>query len=134
MLVQISIFAENNRGAMQRITGILAKEGINILGSVTNDSAEYGIVRMVVSDPERAKEKFQEAGYICRTTDVLAVEISDQPGSLDYLLRALSDSNVSINYLYLSFARERSTPIMILQTDDILEVEECLKGKGFAVL
>lgn len=55
MLKQLSIYAENKKGVMQNITGILKEEDINILGSVTNDSAEYGIVRMVVSDPEKSE-------------------------------------------------------------------------------
>ncbi len=54
MLKQISIYAENKKGMLQSITGILAREEINIMGSVTNDSAEYGIIRMVVSDPEKS--------------------------------------------------------------------------------
>ena len=57
MLKQLSIFAENTKGRMQEVTGILLREDINILGSVTNDSAEYGIVRMVVSKPELRHEE-----------------------------------------------------------------------------
>ena len=66
MLKQISIFAENKKGMLQSITSILAQENINIMGSVTNDSAEYGIIRMVVSDPERALEALSKEGFICR--------------------------------------------------------------------
>ena len=65
MLKQLSIYAENKKGVMQNITGILKNEDINILGSVTNDSAEYGIVRMVVSDPDKAKEALIAAGSAC---------------------------------------------------------------------
>ena len=61
---QVSIYAENKKGTMQKITGILLREGINILGSVTNDSAEYVIVRMVVSNPEEASRALQEEGFI----------------------------------------------------------------------
>ena len=64
MLKQISIFAENKKGMLQSITSILARENINIMGSVTNDSAEYGIIRMVVSDPERALEALSKEGFI----------------------------------------------------------------------
>ena len=119
---------------MEHITGILRENEINILGSVTNDSAEYGIVRMVVSEAEKAKAALEKAGYICKTMDVLGVEIEDKPGALNILLQALSSSNINVNYLYLSFDRERATPIMILHTDEILEVEECLKSKGFSLL
>ena len=75
MLKQLSIYAENKKGVMQNITGILKNEDINILGSVTNDSAEYGIVRMVVSDPDKAKEALIAAGYLCHVIDVIGVEV-----------------------------------------------------------
>lgn len=64
MLKQVSIYAENRKGTMQKITSVLLKENINILGSVTNDSAEYGIIRMIVSDPEKTV-KALEAAAIC---------------------------------------------------------------------
>ena len=69
MLKQLSIFAENIKGKMQKVTGILLEEDINILGSVTNDSAEYGIIRMVVSKPEQALEALTKAGFICKLSD-----------------------------------------------------------------
>ena len=131
MLKQVSIFAENQKGQMQRITDILDKKGINILGSVTNDSAEYGIIRMVVSDTDVAVEALVDAGYICRTTDVIGVEIDDHPGALNNLLKTLYESNVSVNYLYLSFNRDSGMPIIVLSTEDIMEVEACLSSNGF---
>ena len=113
MLKQLSIYAENKKGVMQNITGILKNEDINILGSVTNDSAEYGIVRMVVSDPDKAKEALIAAGY---------------------LLLTLKDSNVSVDYLYLSFNRDSGKPIMVFHTEDTMEVRACLKSRGYTVL
>ena len=134
MLQQLSIFAENKKGTLQKITDILQREDINILGSVTNDSAEYGIIRMVVSDTEKAKQALEADGYLCRTTDVLGVLTDDRPGALNRLLRALYNSNISVNYLYLSFVRESGSPIMVMHTDDVWEVAECLRSKGFDVL
>lgn len=133
MLTQVSIYAENKKGTMQDITGILAKNNINILGSVTNDSAEYGIVRMVVSDPENAASALTQAGYICRLADVLGVEVTDEVGNLNRLLVALNESNISVNYLYLSFNRVSGKPIMVFHADGPYEVEECLKAKGFSL-
>ena len=134
MLVQLSIYAENRRGMMEKITGILLKADINILGSVTNDSAEFGIIRMVVSDPEKASRALTQEGFICRLTDVIGVEVADEVGNLHKLLCALSESNINVNYIYLSFNRISGKPIMVLHTDDCFEVEECLARKGFAVL
>ena len=129
MLKQLSIYAENKKGTVQHITGILAEQGINILGSVINDGTEYGVIRMIVSDPEKALASLKEADYLCKLIDVLGVEVADEVGNLNELLKALSDSNVSAEYIYLS-----GKPIMVLYTDDIYEVECCLKSKGFAML
>lgn len=134
MLSQVSIYAENKKGTFQSITHILACENINILGSVTNDSAEYGIIRMIVSDPKRAIPALEKEGYLCREVAVLGVEIEDTPGSLNQLLQALLDSNINIDYLYLAFNRDSGKPIMVLHTDDVLEVKDCLQVKGFCVL
>ncbi len=94
MLKQVSIYAENKKGTMQAITGILLEQEINILGSVTNDSAEYGIIRMVVSDPNKACEALNKAGYLSRLTDVIGVEVEDEVGNLHKLLLDLQESNI----------------------------------------
>lgn len=133
MLKQVSIFAENKRGTFQSITGILQDENINILGSITNDSAEYGIVRMIVSDTEKALRALSANGYLCRSNDILGVEMEDEIGSLNRLLISLSDGNISVDYIYLCFNRDTGKPVLILHTDDIREVEEYLKSRGFLV-
>ncbi len=134
MLKQVSIYAENKKGAMLDITGILKNEGINILGSVTNDSAEYGIIRMVVSDPAKCVKVLGESGYICRLTNVLAVEVADEVGNLNHLLMALYESYINVDYIYLSFNRDSGKPIMVLHTEEPEEVEKCLTAKGFSLL
>ena len=121
MLKQVSIYAENKKGTIQNITGLLAEKNINILGSVINDGAEYGIIRMIVSDPESAAEALTNAGYLCKLIDVLGVEVEDQVGNLHKLLTALYD-------------RESGKPIMVFHTEDISEVESCLESKGFSML
>ena len=123
MLKQVSIYAENKKGTIQNITGLLAEKNINILGSVINDGAEYGIIRMVVSDPETAAETLTKAGYLCKLIDVLGVEVEDKVGNLHELLKALYESNVNATYIYLSFNRESGKPIMVFHTEDITEVE-----------
>lgn len=131
MLKQVSIYAENKKGCFQQITGILKDNNINILGSVTNDTAEYGIIRMVVSDPEKSLEVLKKAGFICKTTSVLAIECPDEVGAFDKILKALYDSNINVNYTYLSFNRESGLPIMVMHTDDVYAVENILVNKGY---
>lgn len=134
MLEQLSVFTENKKGAMQNLLQILAREDINILGSVTNDSAEYGIVRMIVSDPDRAYQALKGEGYLCRKSNVLAVEVEDAPGSLNGLLGAISDMNVNVDYIYLSGGGQRSGPVIILHTESQTEVEKAQAQHGFQVL
>ena len=128
MLKQLSIFAENKKGTMQQITQILFENSVN------NDSAEYGIVRMVVSDPDKAEQALQAAGYMTRQTDVLGVEVVDQPGNLNSLLKTLLETNIDIDYIYLSFNRESGCPIMVFHVPDVYETEASLKSKGYTVL
>ncbi len=119
---------------MENITEILLQNDINILGSVTNDSAEYGIIRMVVSDAQKAHDALTAGGYICRLTDVIGVEVADEVGNLNKLLKDLVQSNISVDYLYLSFNRESGKPIMVFHCEDAREVRSCLETKGYTVL
>ena len=127
MLKQLSIYAENRKATLKNITGILEAEQ-------TNDSAEYGIVRMVVSDPVKAAKALEKEGYLCKLTEVTGVEVADEIGNLHHLLQALSESNINVDYVYLSFNRNTGMPILIFHTDDITEVEGCLTTKGFTVV
>ena len=130
MVNQISIYAENTKGAMGKITALLAAENIDIETLMANDSAEFGIIRMLIPETERAVQVLKKAGYLVRTEQVLSVEMKDQPGGLDAILKDLQAGNINIDYIYISYDRKTSTPMAIIRTQDISEVEYCLKGYG----
>ena len=134
MIRQLSIFAENKKGAMHQVTGVLADAGINMNTLVTNDSAEFGIIRMLVNDTDAAAESLQATGYLCHTDWVVAVEIGDECGSLNALLETLSRGNVNLDYLYVTYSSLSKHPVAILRTQDIMEVEAFLQGKGYQTL
>lgn len=134
MLSQLSVFAENTRGTMADITAVLAREDINITALVTNDSAEYGIVRMIVTDPQKAEDALRGAGYQCRLASVMGVYIEDVPGSLSGLLAEVKDSGVNVDYLYVSYDRETATPIAILHTSYVDELASHLTTQGYQVV
>ena len=134
MIRQLSIFAENKKGAMHQITQVLADAQINMNTLVTNDSAEFGIIRMLVSDTDRASDRLLAAGYLCHTDWVVATEIGDAPGSLNALLETLDDGNVNLDYLYVTYSGLSRHPVAILRTPDIMEVEDFLRGKGYNAL
>ncbi len=131
MLKQLSIYAENKKGNLQHITNTLAQENINIWGSVTNDSAEYGIIRMVVSDAEKAKDALEAQGYLCRLANIIGVEMDDEVGNLNKLLQTLYGSNINVDYIYLSFNRDSGKPVLVFHVDEVAEVEDCIKAKGY---
>lgn len=131
MIQQVSIFTENKKGAMRALTGLLSKSGINIHSFVTNDSAEFGIVRMIVSDTEKAIMLLRENGYQTKCTSVLMIAVSDEPGSLDDLLRRIEMANVNIDYLYTAFDRTDPGPLIIVHSEDMHELESYLKSSGF---
>lgn len=133
MLNQISLFAENKKGALRRITSVLAQAHINIYTMLANDSAEFGIIRLIVTDPDNALKALQVAGYQCRLDKVLAIDMSDAPGTLDGILSNLQEANVSIDYLYISYNRQTSTPVAVFKTSEP-ETETFLRGKGYILL
>lgn len=129
---QISLFTENKKGALHAITAVLADANININTMLTNDSAEYGIVRLIVDRPEEAIAALKAAGYQCRLDQVLAVHMPDDPGSLDKILKTLSDGRINIDYLYISYDRYAATPIAVIKTSEP-EAEAFLRGRGYQI-
>ena len=134
MIRQLSIFAENRKGAMNRITKILFDARINMNTLITNDSAEFGIIRMLVSDTDRAAQVLQEAGYMCHTDYVAAAEIGDECGSLNSLLTVINDGNINLDYIYVTYNTLSRLPVAILKSTDLMEVEEFLRGRGYGML
>ena len=134
MLKQLTIYAENKKGTLEDITRIFLEKGINILGSMTDDGAEFGVNRMVVSDPKTAAESLHQAGYLCSVKNVIGVEVKDEVGNLHTLLKTLLEMNINVQYLYLSFNRDSGLPIMVFSAEDIWEVEDGLKNRGYQVV
>ncbi|MDO4975653.1 MAG: ACT domain-containing protein [Eubacteriales bacterium] len=133
MIKQVSIFAENKRGALQKITGVIRENNINIFAISTNDSAEFGIIRMIVSDPDLAKDALIDAGYQCKVAHVIGLILEDEVGYLDQLLKIIEESYININYVYLTHDREINKPMLLLHSDEPEEVGNCLSLKGYTV-
>lgn len=128
---QVSVYAANKKGAMNRITTALREANVNLLALVTNDSAEFGTIRMIVDKPEEALYALREAGYISQLTDVIGVEIFDEVGGLDKLLADITFMNVSVDYLYICYNRDSNTVIAVLHTET--DIEDILAHKGWTI-
>jgi hypothetical protein len=99
-VTQLTVFLENRSGRLAEIADILGREGINIRGFSTTEAAEYGIVRLIVTDPERARALLHDAGFTTHFSHVICVKVEDEPGGLAKVLDELAAAGVSIDYLY----------------------------------
>ena len=133
MLKQVSLFTENTEGGLFKITSILAKADINIYTMLANDSAEFGIIRLIVDKPELAIDVLNDNGYQCRQDKVIAVVMEDTPGYLDGILAAIHGANIDISYLYISFDRSPVKPVVIFKTNEP-ETATFLIGRGYKLL
>jgi hypothetical protein len=102
IVTQLAVFIENKPGTLAAVCDALAKAGINIYGLATSDTIDHNVVRLVVSDPARALEIFEERGTLVVESDVLLVENRNQPGALSKIAKALAKKKINIDYAYLA--------------------------------
>ena len=119
---------------MHKLTMILQEAGINMSSLVANDSAEFGIARVLCDKPEEALARLTAAGYMCRIDNVLCVEIADEVGSLNRLLGDIHNANVNIDYMYVALSTENGKALGVLRVPDIELVESMLADKGYSTL
>lgn len=134
MLKQLAVFVENQSGSLRKVTTVLHGQNINIYAFASFDTPEFGILRMLVDQPEKAKDALTSQGFVTRICDVIAVELPDEQGGMDSLLAAMHESNISINYTYSSFGRRSKNPAVVIHTDEVFETENVLKSKGFVCM
>ena len=110
---QISVFLENTKGSLSRLTRLLSKNGVDLVALTIADTEQYGIMRCIVSDTELGVKIMKEAGYVARLTDVVGVSVPDQPGGLAAVLTLLNAADVAVEYLY-SFVRTHGSHAMVI--------------------
>ena len=128
---QLSVFLENKPGRLCSATDTLSKEGINISALTLADTTEFGILRLIVDDPEKAAEILRESGVVVRITDVLAVAMNDAPGGAGDILHTLSGDGLNIEYMYVCVGRASGKPIMVVRTDDCARAAVILNRAGY---
>lgn len=97
---QLSVFIENKSGRVSEITGLLGEAGVNIRGFSVSDTAEYGILRLIVDKVDQAKEVLKSAGFTVREDDVICIDLPDKPGGLAGVLKIVAEAGVNIEYVY----------------------------------
>ena len=129
---QLNVFVENRHGRLEEVYSILAKNYINVISTTISDVSEYGLIRMVVSDPHLAKEVLSAEDYSASLTDVLAVKLPNKVGSLQRLIQVLTFGGVTISYLYTMATGEASAS-MVVKVSESDRALEALEENGFEV-
>ncbi len=127
---QVTVFIGNKEGRIEKVTEVLKENGINISSLSLAESVDFGLLRLIVSDPEKAKDALKAEGLSARLSDVIAVEISNKPGSLHDLLTALVDYN--IEYMYVLSVSDKAS--MIMKIKDHAAAESVISQSGFRLL
>jgi hypothetical protein len=132
MLKQISVFLDNVPGVMEKFTNILMEHNINIRALTVAETADFGILRMLVDKEEKCIEILRDQNYLVSETEVIAVEIPDKPGALHKISKVLADEEINIEYIYSTIVRKEA--IIILRVDDNETAVKALKDSGIKVI
>lgn len=126
MIRQLSVFIENKPGRLSGVTGALADAGINIHALSIADTTDFGILRLIVSNPEEAKGVLKKSGFTVKTTEVVAVALTHKPGSLSGVLQELEKADISIEYMYAftSRAKEYDAIVVFCLSDQATVVDK----------
>lgn len=131
---QISVFAENKPGSLARVTRVLSREKINIRATTISTSDAFGVINLIVDDPEAAYKALTAEGIMVTKKDVLAVLIEDKPGGLDSLIQLLYNEKLNINNAYGFVLEAAKSAVFVLDIEQMQKALEIIKKAGFKVL
>lgn len=131
---QISIFIENKSGRLAEITRILGEAGVNIRALSLADTSDFGILRLIVNEAEKAKLALKEKGFTVNKTEVVAVEVPDQPGGLSAILQVLDRERINVEYMYAFVERCGCNAVIIFRFDEIDKAVSALASNGIKML
>lgn len=130
---QLSVFIENRKGRLGEVLHVLKENNINILSLSLADTTEYGLLRLIVNNPELCREKLAENGFSTMLTNVLIVKITHKSGSLQGLMQTLAENNVSVEYMY-GLSIEGAEASVVIKTSDLAGAEALLAANGTSFL
>lgn len=131
---QVSVFVENRPGSLMEVTKRLSEAEVNIRAVASFDTPEFGILRLVVDAPEKAKEALTKLGFVVRIYEVMGAELQDEKGNLNHMLSVLADGEINVNYIYSFVIREEKAPVMVFSTDEMERAEKILKEAGVRIV
>ncbi len=134
MVKQISIFLENKCGRMIRVSEVLGEAGINIRALSIADTSDFGILRLIVDQPEKACAVLREKGFMASVTEVIAVEVPDVPGGLAKVLTPLEAAGINIEYLYAFVQKRTEDALILMRVENIPAALHALQENGIPVI
>lgn len=130
-VTQISVFLENRAGQLSNITRVLSENGVDLRAINIAETADYGVLRLIPADAQKASAVLLENGFIMAMTPVIAVAVPDRPGGLNSLLEALAEENIGIEYMYSVFSSNSGEALMVLQVGEAEKVADILSKHEF---
>ncbi|MDD5017960.1 MAG: ACT domain-containing protein [Eubacteriales bacterium] len=134
MIKQISVFVENKKGRLAKITEVLGQAGIDLIALSIADTTNFGIMRCIVSDPDKAISVLKQNGYTASTTEVIVAEVVDEPGGLASVLGVLDSAGISVEYLYSFVRTPNENALILFRVEDIGTAISALRENGVKLL
>jgi hypothetical protein len=131
---QISVFLENKSGRLSEVTGILAENGVNIRALALADTSDFGVLRLIVDEKEKAVSVLKDNGFTVGKTQVVAVEVEDQPGGLHRILEIIKSNDLNVEYMYAYVKHTAKNAIMIFRFDNVTAAIQTLQAQGVTVV
>jgi hypothetical protein len=131
---QITVFLENKCGRLASVTRVIGDQGINIRAFSVADTTDFGILRLIVNEPDRAYEALRKANFTVRMTEVIAVQIPDRPGGLADVLDLMQEAGINIEYMYAFVAQVSGDALAVFRVENTRVAEQLMLGKGIKVL
>ena len=131
---QISIFLENKSGRLADVAEVLARAGINIRALSLADTTDFGILRLIVNDTEKAKQVLKDNGFTVGKTEVIAVEVSDTPGGLARILNVIKSEGINVEYMYAFVQQSGGNALIIFRFDELEKAITVLQKAGIRIL
>ncbi len=131
---QIAIFLENRTGRLSEITQVLAENGINIRAMSLADTADFGILRLIVNDTQKAKQILQKNGFTVGTTEVIVIEVPDKPGGLAGALKVITEAELNIEYMYAFSQKSGESGLIIFRFDEVEKAIKAFQVAKFRIL
>jgi len=128
VLKQITVFLENVPGRLATLCNTLENRGVNLQAMTTSEASEYGVVRMIVDDVDRATEALRSVDLPFSTVDVLSIEVSDEPGALGKVAVSLSEAGLNVDYAYVTVASRSGNALCVFKVADPHKAEAMLAG------